>query len=89
MKIGEAILKNYERVMQLPNVMGISIGKCAEIKVIKIFVLQKQPESRLQSNEIIPNSLEGFLTDVVEIGAVAAQATYPCVKKIYDESKIK
>jgi hypothetical protein len=32
MKIGEAILKNYEQVMQLPNVMGINIGKCAEIK---------------------------------------------------------
>ena len=89
MKIGEAILKNYERVMQLPNVMDISIGKCVEIKVIKIFVLQKQPESRLQSNEIIPNSLEGFLTDVVEIGTVTGQATYPCIKKIYDESRTK
>jgi predicted restriction endonuclease len=68
MKIGEAILKHEERVMQLPNVMGIGIGKCAEMKVIKIFVIQKQLESNLQSNEIIPNTLEGFLTDVEEIG---------------------
>jgi hypothetical protein len=73
MKIGEAILKNYERIMQLPNVMGISIGKCAEMKVIKIFVIQKQPESNLQSNEIIPNTLEGFLTDVEEISVVTTK----------------
>jgi hypothetical protein len=67
MQIGEAILKHEERVMQLPNVMGIGIGKCAEMKVIKIFVIQKQPESNLQANEIIPNTLEGFLTDAEEI----------------------
>ena len=70
MKIGEAILKHYERVIRLPNVMGISIGKCSEMNVIKIFVIQKQPESNLQSNKIIPNTLEGFLTDVVEIGVM-------------------
>jgi len=52
MKIGEEILKHEERVMRLPNVMRIGIGKCAEINVIKIFVLQKQPKSCLQSNEI-------------------------------------
>jgi len=56
MKIGEAILKHEERVMRLPNIMGIGIGKCAEI---------------------IPNTLEGFLTDVEEIGVVTAQASYP------------
>jgi len=77
MKIGEAILKHEERVMRLPNVMGIGIGKCAEINVIKVFVLQKQLKSSLQSNEMIPNTLEGFLTDVEEIGVVIAQASYP------------
>jgi hypothetical protein len=41
MKIGEAILKHEERVMQLPNFMGIGIGKFSEMKVIKIFVIQK------------------------------------------------
>ena len=33
MKIGEAILKHEERVMRLPIVMGIGIGKCAEINI--------------------------------------------------------
>jgi hypothetical protein len=75
MKIGEAILKYEGRVMQLPNVVGIGIGKYAEMNVIKIFVVQKQLESNLQSNEIIPNTLEGFLTDVEEIGVLIAQAS--------------
>ena len=75
MKIGEAILKHEERVMRLPNVIGIGIGKCKEIKVIKIFVLQKQLKSHLQSNEMIPNTLEGFMTDVEEIEVEIAQAS--------------
>lgn len=41
MKIGEAILKHEERVMQLSNIMGIGIEKCSEMNVIKIFVIQK------------------------------------------------
>jgi len=77
MKIGEAILKHEERVMRLPNVMGIGIGRFVEMNLIKIFVIQKQPESNLQPNEIIPNTLKGFLTDVEEIGFVKAQASYP------------
>ncbi len=77
MKIGEAILKHEERMMRMPNVIGIGIGKCAEINVIKIFVLQKQLKSSLQSNEIIPNILEGFMTDVEEIEVGIAQASNP------------
>jgi len=41
MKIGETILKHEERVMQLPNFMGIGTGKFSEMNVIKIFVIQK------------------------------------------------
>jgi len=77
MKIGEAILKHEDRVMRLPNVIGIGIGKCKEINVIKIFVLQKQLKSSLQSNEIIPNTLEGFMTDVEEIAVEIAQTSNP------------
>ncbi len=76
MEIGEAILKHEERVMHLPNVVGIGIGKCAGINVIKIFVIQKQLKSNLQSNEIIPNTLEGILTDVEEISVKITQASY-------------
>jgi len=73
-KIGSAMKKHEEQVMQLPNVTGIGIGKKAGKDIIKVFVTQKLPESALQPDEIIPKTLEGYQTDVEEIGIVTAQA---------------
>jgi hypothetical protein len=71
----ESVKRKYEeQVMQLPNVTGIGIGKKGRKDVIKVFVTQKLPESALQSYEIIPKTLEGYETDVDEIGVVTAQA---------------
>ncbi len=74
MKIGSAMKKHEEQVMRLPNVTGTGIGKKAGKNVIKVFVTQKLPESALQPDEIIPKTLEGYQTDVEEIGVVTAQA---------------
>jgi len=73
-KIGSALKKHEEQVMQLPNVTGIGIGKKAGKDVIKVFVTQKLPESALKPDEIIPKTLEDYQTDVEEIGVVTAQA---------------
>ena len=70
----EAVKKKYEeQLMKLPNVMGVSIGEKGEKKVIKVFVTRKLPESSLRSEEIIPETLEGFEVDVEEIGNVTLQ----------------
>ena len=74
MKIGSAMKKHEEQVMRLSNVTGIGIGKKAGKDVIKVFVTQKLPESALEPDEIIPKTLEGYQTDVEEIGVVTAQA---------------
>ena len=74
MKIGSAMKKHEEQMMRLPNVTGIGIGKRAGKDVIKVFVTQKLPESALEPDEIIPKTLEGYQTDVEEIGVVTAQA---------------
>lgn len=74
MKIGSAMKKHEEQVMRLPNVTGIGIGQKAGKDVIKVFVTQKLPESALEPDEIIPKTLEGYQTDVEEIGVVTAQA---------------
>lgn len=73
MKIESAMRKHEERVMQLPNVTGIGIGKKGKKEVIKVFVTHKVPESALQLHEIIPKMLEGYETDVEETGVVTAQ----------------
>ncbi|MFA4875669.1 MAG: hypothetical protein WC690_10060 [bacterium] len=65
--------KNEERLMRLPNVTGVGIGEKAGKAVIKVFVTHKIPESALQPQEIVPKALEGYETDVEEIGVVTAQ----------------
>ena len=58
---------------RLPNVTGVGIGERAGKMVIKVFVTHKTPESALQPQEIVPKMLEGYITDVEEIGVIAAQ----------------
>lgn len=60
--------------MRLPNVTGVGIGEKAGKKVIKVFVTRKIPESDLSEGEIVPKTLDGYGTDVEEIGVITAQA---------------
>ncbi len=73
MSIEAVKMKNEERLMRLPNVTGVGIGERAGKMVIKVFVTHKTPESALQPQEIVPKMLEGYITDVEEIGVIAAQ----------------
>lgn len=62
--------KHEQQLMQLPNVTGVGIGEKAGKAIIKVFVTRKVPVSSLQSQEIVPRLLEGYETDVEEIGEV-------------------
>lgn len=71
----EAIKGRYEeQLMRLPNVTGVGIGKKGRKEVIKVFVTHKVSESTLRPEEIVPRTLEGYATDVEEIGFISAQA---------------
>jgi hypothetical protein len=73
MKI-QAIKEKYEeQLMRLPNVTGVGIGEKSGNTVIKVFVSRKVPEADLQTDEIVPRTLEGYETDVEEIGVITAQ----------------
>lgn len=64
----------YEgQLMRLPNVTGVSIGEKAGKEVIKVFVTQKAPKSSLRPEEVVPEILEGYKTEVVETGFLNAQ----------------
>jgi hypothetical protein len=70
----ESVKKKYEeRLLLLPNVIGIGIGGLRGKPVIKVFVTQKLPVSGLKPNEIIPKILDEYEIDVEEIGIVIAQ----------------
>jgi hypothetical protein len=71
--INSVLRKNQEHLMSFPNVAGVGIGEKEGKAVVVVFVKRKFPESALQPHEIVPKSLEGFATDVREIGDVRAQ----------------
>ena len=71
----EDVQRKYEnRLLGLPNVNGVGIGRRDGKEVIKVFVTRKVPETSLQPGEVIPKALDGFETDVQELGEVTAQA---------------
>ncbi len=68
------VMEQYEeQLMRFPNVRGVGIGEKEGKAVIKVLVSHKVPESALQAKEIVPKVLEGYQTDVEEIGEVMAQ----------------
>lgn len=70
----ESIKAKYEdRLLQLPNVSAVGIGEKDGKQVIRVYVVQKLPPSALRPDDIVPRVLEGYETDVEEIGIVNAQ----------------
>lgn len=60
-------------LMKLPNVIGCGIGEKEGREVIKVFVTAKVPEAQLDPEAVIPKRVDGYDTDVEEIGEVTAQ----------------
>jgi len=73
MDIMDVQAKYEQNLMQLPNVTGVGIGEEGGRPVIKVYVTRKVPEEFLQSQEIIPRTLDGYETDVEESGTITAQ----------------
>lgn len=70
MSIAAVKEQHEESLMRLPNVTGVGIGEKASKTVIKVFVTHKVAASALRPQEIVPKTLEGYETDVEEIGVV-------------------
>jgi hypothetical protein len=69
----ELVKKKYEKfLMRIPNVVCVGTGLKANKEIIKVFVRQNAPEQLLKPENIIPSELEGFETEVEEIGEVTA-----------------
>ncbi|MDD1607424.1 MAG: hypothetical protein LUO95_12650 [Methylococcaceae bacterium] len=74
MDITEVQKKHEDAVLELPNVIGVGIGLKDDKQVIKVFVCRKLPENLLKPDEIIPKMLDGYQTDVEDIGIVTTQS---------------
>jgi hypothetical protein len=73
MNIDTVKKRNEDRLMRLPNVIGVGIGEKAGKQVIKVFVTHKIPISELNPKEVIPKMLGIYETDIEEIGVIMAQ----------------
>ncbi len=71
--IAEAKTRHEAELLALPNVTGVGIGERTGKPVIKVFVTEKVPESRLAPEERIPTLLDGYEVDVEAIGFIEAQ----------------
>lgn len=67
MTIEEALRKHEDRLMSLPNVQGVGIGRKDGRDTIKVLVSAKV------AGQGIPASLEGYEVEVEVIGTITAQ----------------
>ena len=65
-------------LLKKPGVVGLGIGE-KEVKgkstsklCLKVYVKKKLPKKELSPDQIIPNKIEGYETDVVEVGKIEA-----------------
>jgi hypothetical protein len=69
----EAVRRKHEAtLMSLPNVVGVGIGERDGKPVLKVFVSRKLPLTVLSADAVVPSELDGWETDVEEIGEVFA-----------------
>lgn len=63
------------RLLQLANVSGVGTGRDEHSgqDVIIVFVTRKVPRDRLQTEDVVPDELDGVPVRVLAIGEVSAQ----------------
>jgi hypothetical protein len=71
MSIESTRARHEERLMSLPNVVGVGIGERDGKPVIQVLVTHRQPD--LPPQDRVPENVDGFPVAVEEIGAVQAQ----------------
>jgi len=70
--------QHQEELLRYENVIGIGIGnkvkggKRLEELCIKVYVRTKKPKDQLSPDQVIPEEIEGFKTDVEEMEPPAA-----------------
>src|SRR5687767_11201798 len=72
-----------ERLLTIPHVNAVGIGgrnkggKPTGTIAIKVFVTRKKPAADVPPEELIPESIEGVPTDVVQMGPVRIPTIVP------------
>lgn len=73
MELEDLLRKHADRLLSLPNVVGVGRGEKNGQPVIKVFVTHKVPLSALKEEEVVPLHIEGVEVDVEETGVIGAE----------------
>ncbi len=71
MSIEATRAKHEDRLMALPNVVGVALGEREGTPVIQVLVTHVQPDLPAQSQ--VPETLDGYPVAVEPIGPVQVQ----------------
>lgn len=72
MDINDVKRRHEDRLMRLPNVVGVGIGEKNGKPTIRVLVSRKIPAGALRPDQQVPPIIEGFETDVMEAGTPTA-----------------
>lgn len=72
MDINDVLRRHEDRLMRLPNVVGVGIGEKDGKPTIRVLVSRKIPAGALGPDQQVPPIIEGIETDVLEVGTPAA-----------------
>jgi len=82
--------KKQQQLLALPGVVGVGHGKkekkgkTTKKDALIVFVEKKLPLEQLEPDEVVPESIDGNPTDVIEIGELYALDKPPLKKSNYD-----
>ena len=77
MKLDAAVKQAEQKLMSKANVNGIGIGERDGKPVLQVFVTRKLPKSELHADDIIPETIAGYPTQVVDIGEISRHNPKP------------
>jgi hypothetical protein len=72
MTIAQALEAHEDELLARANVVAVGVGERNGKEVIKVLVEKKQSRSELKPEDLIPELIEGFETDVEEVGRLEA-----------------
>ena len=74
-KVKQIKMKYEKKLLGKENVVGVGIGKknMTDELCIKVYVSIKKEENQLEQDAMIPKSIEGIKTDIVETGKIRFQ----------------
>jgi len=85
--------KSLDYLLSLPQVVGVGYGLKEQggavtgVKAVTVLVSKKLPKEQLAAHELVPSTIEGLPTDVIEVGCLKAHRAEAHPPKAQGETK--